>query len=333
MNSFGRLFRISIYGESHSSALGIVIDGCPPGLRINSEELSQMIINRQPKSKGTTSRIEKDFPKFLSGILNNVTTGAPINILFENNNIISKDYTFVKSTPRPGHSDFVANRKYFSFNDYRGGGAFSGRMTLAIVAAGAIAKLLIGNIQIKASIISIHGNKNIDEEMDKSIELNDSVGGIVECRTSGVPIGFGEPHFDSFESVLSHLVFSIPGIIGIEFGAGFNGVSSMYGSEFNDRYINSEGHTASNNSGGINGGITNGNEIIFRVAVKPTSSIYCKQETYNFSSDQITELEIKGRHDTCIALRVKPIIEAVTAIVLADFYLIRNSQISFQKQL
>lgn len=328
MNSFGRIFRLSIYGESHSSVLGIIIDGCPAGIEIDKVELIRLISERKAGALGTTKRIESDEANFLTGVFNNRTTGSPINIMFNNNNTNSKDYSFVKDTPRPGHADLVATQKYFSYNDYRGGGAFSGRLTLALVAAGAIAKSIISNIKIKASIISLHGQSDLDSAVRDAVNQNNSIGGIIECRAEGTPAGLGEPYFDSFESALSHLIFSIPGVIGIEFGAGFQGVNTMYGSEFNDRYIDSDGRTLTNNCGGINGGITNGNEIVFRVAVKPTSSILKEQNTYNISENKMDTLIVKGRHDTCFALRITPIIEAVTAIVLADFALLRVSQIN-----
>lgn len=326
MNSFGRVFRVSIYGESHSSALGIIVDGCPAGIEINNDCLIQSISERKSGAYGTTKRIENDEPHILTGVFNNRTTGAPINIMFENNNINSKDYSFVNDTPRPGHADFVASKKYFSFNDYRGGGAFSGRLTLGLVAAGWLAKSIISNIKIKAIIVTLHGNSDIDSAVSDAVNGNDSIGGIIECRAEGTTIGLGEPYFDSFESVLSHLVFSIPGVIGIEFGAGFQGVNTMYGSEFNDRFIDSDGRTLTNNCGGINGGITNGNEIVFRVAVKPTSSIPKEQETFNFTESKMEKLSVKGRHDNCFVLRITPIIEAVTAIVLADFTLLKATQ-------
>lgn len=328
MNSFGRIFRISIYGESHSSVLGIIIDGCPAGIEIDINELIHSISERKSGALGTTKRIESDEPHILTGVFNNHTTGAPINIMFNNNNTNSKDYSFVKDTPRPGHADLVATKKYFSYNDYRGGGAFSGRLTLALVAAGAIAKSIISNIKIKASIISLHGQSDLDSAVRDAVNQNNSIGGIIECRAEGTPAGLGEPYFDSFESTLSHLIFSIPGVIGIEFGAGFQGVNTMYGSEYNDRFIDSSGRTLTNNCGGINGGITNGNEIVFRVAVKPTSSISTEQDTFNFTEGKIDKLIVKGRHDTCFALRITPIIEAAAAIVLADFTLIRASQIN-----
>lgn len=324
MNSFGRLFRISIFGESHGESIGVIIDGCPAGIAIQPIDFVKDLERRKPGIKGTTPRKEDDIPQFMSGIFNGFTSGAPISIIFKNENRISSDYSSVKSTPRPGHSDFVADKKFGGFNDYRGGGHFSGRLTLGLVAAGVIAKKILDPINIKAEIIEIGGSKNFEETLGKALKNLDSVGGIIECRVSGLHVGLGEPFFDSVESVLSHLVFSIPAVKGIEFGLGFESAKKN-GSEVNDPYLNDKGLTLSNNAGGINGGISNGNDLVFRIAVKPTSSIGKTQNTFNFSNENMDELNIKGRHDACIALRVPPVLEAVTAIGLADLFLINNA--------
>jgi len=319
MNTFGKIFRLSIFGESHGSCVGITLDGVPCGIEINENDFIDDLLRRKTGKKGTSTRLESDKPEIISGMFNGYTTGAPLTIIFKNINIDSSDYEIIKEFSRPGHSDFTASRKFDGFNDYRGGGHFSGRLTLPLVAAGVVAKKIIPNIKISAKIISLKGEKNIDEIINKTIEKKDSVGGIIECRASEIPVGFGEPFFDSVESVISHLVFSIPGIKGIEFGAGF-AAASMYGSQHNDMFENSEGKTKTNNSGGISGGITNGNELIFRVTVKPTPSIGLPQKSFNFKTNKIEEFEISGRHDICFALRLPVVIEAVTAIVLADFF-------------
>ncbi len=326
MNSFGRIFRIGIFGESHGKGVGISIDGCPAGIPLCESDFTTDLNRRKAGAKGTTPRIEADSPNILSGVFKGYTTGAPIVILFENNNTKSKDYSNLLSTPRPGHADFVAQQKYNGFNDYTGGGHFSGRLTLGLVVAGVIAKKIVKDININAELIEIGGSTNQTAILEKAIAQHDSVGGVVECIASNMPIGLGEPFFDSVESVIAHLAFSIPAIKGIEFGAGFN-AAKMYGSEHNDKFIDESGKTATNNAGGINGGITNGNNLIFRVAVKPTSSIGKKQNTFNFSNNKKEELQIKGRHDACIALRVPVVVEAITAIALADFMLIRKSQL------
>ena len=320
MNTFGNKYKISIFGESHGKKLGVVIDACPAGISLSEQDFEKDLLRRKSGAKGTTPRIENDKPEILSGIFNGKTTGAPIAILFTNENTNSKDYSDVVNHPRPSHADFVAEKKYDGFQDYRGGGHFSGRITLTLVAAGVVAKKIFKNIEINAKITELAGNKNIDEALDNAIKQNDSIGGIVECRANNIPVGLGEPFFNSVESQISHLAFSVPGIKGIEFGAGFEG-TKMFGSEFNDNIINRNGKTETNNSGGINGGITNGNELVFRVAVRPTASISKPQQTFNHDTQQIEELTIKGRHDVCIALRVPVIIEAITAIALADFSL------------
>lgn len=330
MNMFGRLFRVSVFGESHGECVGAVVDGCPAGLAISAEDMLPDLARRKSGAKGTTQRTEEDIPKIMSGIFNGKTTGAPILILFDNQNADSSAYEKMKNIPRPGHADFVARAKFGGFNDYRGGGHFSGRLTLGLVAAGAIAKKIIKPIAIEAKLIEVWGKTNINETVEDAMKDNDSVGGIVECRVDGVPIGLGEPFFDSVESLISHAMFSIPAVKGIEFGAGFK-CARMRGSECNDSIVDAlSGKTKTNNAGGINGGITNGNELVFRVAVKPTSSIAKKQETVNLETGntmpetQNAELAISGRHDACIALRVPVVVEAITAIVLADLMVLEQ---------
>ncbi|GAB1370069.1 chorismate synthase [Candidatus Kapaibacterium sp.] len=322
MNSFGRIFRVHIFGESHGECVGILIDGCPPGLSLSENDFKEPLIKRNPKIKGTTPRKEKDEILLKTGIFNGFTTGAPILIEVPNKNINSKDYDFVKSTPRPGHADFVASQKYYGFNDYRGGGHFSGRLTTSLVIAGVIAKKIIPKIVIESRLISVGGSDEIEKTIDNALKYGDSVGGIVECTAKNVPLGLGEPFFDSLESLISHMVFSIPAIKGIEFGSGFNS-ACMNGSEHNDLIIDKSGKTATNNSGGINGGISNGNDLVFRVAVKPSSSISVTQSTLNFETNEKQNLKIIGRHDICIALRVPVVLESVLSIVLADLNLIR----------
>jgi len=361
MNSFGKNFRITIFGESHSPLIGITVDGCPAGISISEQDFYEDLKRRKPLQFGTTERKEDDFPQIISGVFNGKTTGAAITVLFENKNVKSEDYS--AEIIRPSHSDFVAKQKYFGFNDFRGGGIFSGRMTVGIVAAGVIAKKIIPEIKFESSIISIggiyshlaHRHCGLDpqspDSCDESFYGNikrlrvkptmtdtvsddilqlleevskdgDSLGGVIECTVKNVPVGFGEPFFDSLESMISHLIFSIPGIKGIEFGAGFS-ISEMRGSEANDCFLNEFGKTKTNNSGGINAGISNGNDIVFRVAIRPTVSINKEQETYNFSTKQIEKLKINGRNDICFALRTPVIIEAATAVVLADCCLIK----------
>lgn len=355
MDTFGRKFRVSIFGESHGDGIGVVLDGVQPGISLQKEDFTEDILRRKSGPKGTTLRIEADEPEILSGVFNGYTTGAPLAIIFRNQNTKSGDYKLFNDMPRPGHADYTASVKWLDFNDPRGGGHFSGRLTLPIVAAGVIAKKMCV-CSIKARILEVGGVSREDalktltqeeiggvdtellspsliwkEVLNKVILEKDSVGGVVECRVDGVPAGVGEPFFDSVESLVSHAIFAIPGVRGIEFGDGFQ-AARMKGSEHNDPFDCVGGddvcacwskdpevcHPSKNGAGGVNGGITNGNPIVFRVAFKPTSSIGKAQETFNFTTGKMETLEIPGRHDACFALRTPPVVEAMTAIVLAD---------------
>ncbi len=321
MNSFGRKFRVTIFGESHGAFLGISIDGCPAGIAINEACFMTDINRRKAGASGTTPRLEEDKPTIVSGVFNGYSTGAPITILFANENVRSTDYEAIKQTPRPGHADFVLDKKFNGFNDYRGGGYSSGRLTLALVAAGVIAKKILAPAIVTAHLSEAGGNTDIESAIATAIENQDSIGGIVRCAVVGLPASLGEPFFDSAESVISHLVFSIPAVKGISFGAGFAAVK-MTGSQHNDAIVDAEGTTKSNFSGGINGGISNGNELYFDVAVKPTSSTPRSQQTWNKETQSVEEFTIKGRHDLCVALRVPVVVEAATAIALADLKLL-----------
>ncbi len=321
MNSFGRMFRVTIYGESHGPSLGIIVDGCPSGIFLQETDLEQDIERRNPRIAGTTTRKELDRAKFLSGVFEGHTTGSPIHVLFENKDIDPGVYEAIKDVPRPGHADFTAGVKFGGFQDYRGGGHFSGRLTLGIVAAGVIAKKILAPLSIHARIVEAGGSTEIAKAIATAEKQQDSIGGIVECLCQGIPAGLGEPFFDSVESLLSHILFAIPAVKGVEFGAGFRS-ARMTGTEHNDQIQDIDGTTETNHSGGINGGISNGNPILFRVAVKPTPSIPQKQRSVNLKTGQQTEFVVKGRHDTCIALRMPVIVEAATAIVLADLILL-----------
>jgi len=301
--------------------VGILIDGCPAGLSLGPEDLLADIERRKGgQQPGTTPRIEEDLPNFKSGLFQGKTTGAPLLICFDNKNTRSSDYEKQRSIPRPGHADFVAAKKFGGFEDYRGSGHFSGRLTLPLVAAGAIAKKLLGSVQIAATLTEVGGYADIEKGIAYAIAQKDSVGGIVECRVSGLAVGLGGPFFDATESLLAHAVFAVPAIRGIEFGTGF-AAARLLGSQHNDAIEDAKGTTRTNHAGGIVGGLTNGNELVFRVAVKPTSSTPQEQRSLNTSSGQQEEFIIKGRHDLCIALRVPVVIEAVTALVLADLLL------------
>lgn len=332
MDSFGRIFKVHIFGESHGESVGLIIDGCPAGLTLTHEDFIADIERRKGgQQKGTTPRKEDDIPLFKSGVFNGKTTGAPIAILFENKNTRSGDYEKQRAVPRPGHADFVANKKFGGHEDFRGGGHFSGRLTVCLVAAGVVAKKLLNReesvvkpgITVNATILQIGGETDLEKGLQKAIDAKDSIGGIVECRVSNLPVGLGEPFFDSVESVLSHAVFAIPAVRGIEFGTGFP-AAAMFGSEHNDAIETINGKTSTNHAGGVVGGITNGNEMVFRIAIKPTSSTPKEQNTLNWESGGIEPFSVKGRHDLCIALRVPVVLEAVTAFVLADLLLLEQ---------
>jgi len=333
MNSFGRIFRVSIFGESHGESAGINIDGCPAGLSLSAEDFLEDIERRKGGTqKGTTPRKEDDLPIFKSGVFNGKTTGAPITILFENKNTRSGDYEKQRAVPRPGHADFVAHAKFGGYEDFRGGGHFSGRLTVCLVAAGVIAKKLLlqvnpaskyEGIKVAATILEIGGETDLDKGLQKAIDAKDSIGGIVECRANGLPVGLGEPFFDSVESVISHAVFAIPAIRGVEFGTGF-AAARMFGADHNDAIEDKSGKTRTNHAGGVVGGISNGNELVFRIAVKPTSSTPKEQQTYNWETGGVESFSVKGRHDLCIALRVPVVLEAVTALVLVDLLMLEQ---------
>ncbi|GHT12111.1 chorismate synthase [Bacteroidia bacterium] len=322
MNTLGTIFRVSIFGESHGNAIGVCIDGCPAGIALTANDFEADIQRRKSGAKGTTARHEADTPMLLSGVCNQKTTGAPLTIVFNNDNTRSGDYAQLAQHPRPSHSDFVATQKFGGNADVRGGGHFSGRLTLPLVAAGVVAQKIIPQVHIAAQLIEVGGQKygEHNDVLAAAIAKGDSLGGVVECRVQDAPIGWGSPFFNSLESLISHAVFAIPGVRGIEFGTGF-AAAKMQGSTHNDLIIDELGHTQTNHAGGIVGGIANGNEIVFRVAFKPTASISLPQPTYNFAAQQVETLRIKGRHDACFALRTPVVVEAAAAIVLADLSL------------
>lgn len=333
MNTFGKNFRVSIFGESHGECIGVVLDGVPAGMEISEDDFLKDIDRRRSGAKGTTPRKESDTPHIVSGVYNSHATGAPLTILFYNENTRSEDYSEFSAIPRPGHADFSAGERFGLWNDPRGGGHFSGRLTLPVVAAGVVAKKMLSYIgepeedmscrepRIQAEIVELGGLKDKagwENALDVAIKDGDSLGAVVQCSAQ-MPAGLGEPFWNSVESLISHAVFSIPGVRGIEFGDGF-AAAAMRGSEHNDPF-GPDGLPAKNGSGGVNGGITDGAPITFRVAFKPTSSISKEQRTLNFETGEIETLKCKGRHDVCFALRTPVIVEAMTAIVLADLVL------------
>lgn len=348
-NTFGNKLTVTIFGESHGECVGALLDGVPAGIKVDEDFIKSQLSLRRPSGDISTPRAEKDNFSIKSGVFENFTTGAPICIIIENNDTRSKDYSEVCDIARPSHADLTAFYKYEGFNDYRGGGHFSGRLTAAVVAAGAV---LLPYLKEKGILVGTH-IKSVGDICDRNFgdiasdikRLNsldfavldgekagqmiekirevrlegDSIGGVLETAIIGLPIGVGEPFFDSLESMLSHALFSIPAVKGVEFGAGFD-ISKMTGSAANDRYFYEDGllKTKTNNAGGINGGISNGQPIIVRTAMRPTPTISKEQNTVNFKTKQNTVLKGKGRHDPCVVHRARVVADSMVAIVLAD---------------
>jgi chorismate synthase len=298
------------------------MDGVPAGLPLAPGDFEADLARRRGGSApGTTPRKEADVPLLKSGLFQGKTTGAPLLILFENASADPSAYEALRHTPRPGHADWVASQKFGGFADPRGGGHFSGRLTAGLVAAGVLAKRLLLPATAHAEVVEAGGKRDVHAAVAAALAEGDSVGGLVECRVTGLPPGLGEPFFDSAESLLAHAAFSIPAIKGIEFGDGF-ALARMRGSESNDSLLDASGRTATHHAGGIHGGLTDGNEVHFRVAVKPTSSISKPQQTVDLRTGEPADISVRGRHDACIALRVPPVIEAATALVFADLLMV-----------
>lgn len=343
MNTFGRKFRVSVFGESHGESIGVVLDGVPAGLELSAGDFTEDINRRRSGMQGTTPRKEEDLPQIVSGVYDGHTTGAPLTIMFRNQEFHSDDYSLFTDIPRPGHADLAAAARWDECNDPRGSGHFSGRLTLPVVAAGVVAKKILSDATflddirfsgVHARIVELGGIPECSsdctdgqlpplwtEAVDIAMAEGDSLGAVIECVVPDIALGYGEPFWDSVESMISHAVFSIPGVRGIEFGDGF-AASGMKGSQHNDP-IGSDGIPIKNGAGGVNGGLTNGAPIVFRVAFKPTSSIRKGQTTYNFAKSCMDVLEVSGRHDVCFALRTPVVVEAMTAIALADLVLCR----------
>ncbi len=357
-NSIGKAFTVTTFGESHGKVVGIVIDGCPPGLPLGEADFQEELDRRIPaEPKIVSARIEKDAAKVLSGVFNGYTTGAPIAITVENKETRSSDYEAMKDLPRPGHSDYPARIRYGGFNDYRGGGRFSGRVTVALIIAGVVAKKLLGryNVDVLAytkSIGHIRSEKvftpaeirknryaaatrcpdlacaqRMEDAIVEAKESGDSLGGVVECLALNMPVGVGDPLFDSLDADLAKVIFSIPAVKGVEFGAGFQS-AQLRGSENNDAFLTKGGRvvTATENAGGILGGLSSGMPIVIRVAIKPTPSIAKEQQTVDLSSIKNAQIAVKGRHDPCVVPKAVPAIEAAVAVTLVD-HLIRSGEI------
>lgn len=326
MNGFGKLFKVNIYGESHNASVGVLIDGIPAGIRLEETDFEIDLLARKPQKPSQTSRVESDKPIIESGLFNGYTTGTPMLIRFENNNTKSHDYKNLVTQPRPGHADFVMSQKYNGFNDYRGGGHTSGRLTVGIVAAGVIAKK-ITNFEFETKLVKL-GNltemSKKEEYLNEIVANKDSIGGIVQITVKNVPIGLGEPYFYSVESAISQILYSIGAVKGVSFGIGFDGCG-LLGSEYNDMIVDANGKTNTNNNGGINGGVSNGNDIVVNVFVKPTPSIYKEQHTFNFETNEVSPLEIKGRHDSAIVERAMIVLENAVAIALCDLHFLKKA--------
>ncbi|MBR6651463.1 MAG: chorismate synthase [Clostridia bacterium] len=348
-NTFGNNVSVTLFGESHGAAIGAVVDGLPAGIPVSEDFICHQLSLRRPIGKISTPRREADKFHILSGVYNGYTTGTSIAIVIENTNTHSSDYSDMRSIARPGHADYTAYCKYKGYEDYRGGGHFSGRITAALVAAGAVILSALKNkgITIGTHIKSVHGvcdrsfgnieedilaladkefavlDESVEEQMKdeitKAADQGDSVGGVLESAICGLTAGVGEPWFDTLEGCLSHILFSVPAIKGVEFGAGFD-ISNMYGSEANDClcFDGEKVITKTNNNGGINGGITNGMPVVFRCAVKPTPTIFKEQETVDFKTNENTVISPRGRHDPCIVHRARVVVDSVAAIAVCD---------------
>ena len=354
-NTFGNNLKITVFGESHGPYIGITIDGLSAGVAIDDNFINVCLAKRRPSASYETKRVEADNYQIISGVFNGYSTGSPLTIIISNENTKSGDYSELKVKPRPGHADYVAEAKYAGFQDYRGGGHFSGRITAAIVAGGAIVLSSLEKLGIKigSHILSVGGvsdrkfiqssddvdlinskdfpvftnQDKIEEKMKEVAEYGDSIGGVIETMITGLPVGLGAPMFDSLESSISHAMFSIGAIKGVEFGEGFN-FANLKGSEANDAFevVDNKVGTKTNHNGGVNGGISNGMPVVFNVAVKPTPSIAKEQETVNLENCSNDTLVIKGRHDPAIIRRVNVVIRCMTAFVVADALIARYGE-------
>ena len=322
-NSFGDRLRVTIFGASHAAEVGIVVEGVPYGIRLTPDIFAADLERRRPQLRGETPRKEEDIPTVEGLDAEGRTTGDKVRIVFRNANTRSGDYSRFEHHPRPSHADLVQRRKYGAEYDISGGGMASGRMTVALVAAGVVAKQILRDVHFCTELVEVGGvadSAQFEQIIEVARNAGDSVGGVIRCSVSGIDPSLGEPFFDSVESVMSHLLFAIPGVKGVAFGDGFEGAAKR-GSERNDMIVDASGRTATNNEGGINGGITNGNDIVVRVAIKPTPSIAREQQTFDFERGEVVPLLIGGRHDACIARRAVVVVEAMVALALAELKL------------
>jgi len=320
MNTIGTLFRVELFGESHGPAVGAIIDGIPAGLNLSADDFAGDLARRRAGAEGTTPRVEADVPELLSGLYEGHTTGTPVCVIFRNTDTRSGDYSLFAAMPRPGHADYTARIRYGGYSDPRGSGHFSGRVTAGLVAAGVVAKKVLASVSFCTTILKAGGREDIAAAVREASDDGDSIGALVELRVAGLRAGLGEPFFGAVESLVAQALFAVPAVRGVEFGDGF-AAAAMRGSQHNDPIVAPDGRTAKNGSGGINGGITNGNELVIRVAMKPASSIKKTQKTWNFQTGAMDELSAPGRHDACIALRAAVVLEAALAVTLADLEL------------
>lgn len=326
MNTFGKLFKVTIYGASHESQIGVIVDGMPSGILFDDRLIASDLTKRRPQGIATTPRIENDLFEVTSGVFNGYTTGSSIHVSIKNENKRSQDYDHLKDNQRPGHADFVAYHKYHGFADYRGGGIFSGRVTSALVVAGAIAKMILP-FAFSSKLIQVGTCKNmamLDQYLEEVVQEGDSVGGLVKLKVDHVPIGLGEHFFGKVESILGQLLFAVPSVKGVTFGK-IHHHYDLKGSVFNEPILNEKGLQEHNYAGGIHGGITNGNPIEVTCFIKPTPSISKPQQTFNVKNQSISDLHIKGRHDVAHIKRIRIVLENVMAIGLADLYLIHKA--------
>lgn len=320
MNAIGTLFRVQLFGESHGPAVGVVVDGVPAGLPIVPDDFEPDLARRRAGAPGTTPRAEADVPELLSGVYRGRTTGTPLCAAFRNADARPADYELFAAMPRPGHADWVSRIRYAGYADPRGSGHFSGRLTVGLVAAGVVAKKVLQGASFGARVAEAGGRGDVDAAIAEAAADGDSVGAIVELRVAGLRAGLGEPFFGALESMAAAALFAVPGVRGVEFGDGF-AAARMRGSEHNDPIVAPDGTTSKNGAGGVNGGVSNGNELVVRVAMKPTSTIAKSQRAWDFDRGAVGELSAPGRHDACIAVRGAVALEAALAIVLADLEL------------
>ncbi len=326
MNSFGQLFKISLFGESHGNSIGVLIDGMPPGIKVDVDLIKSDLLKRRPSKLYETPRVEEDEFFIESGVYQGLTVGTPILVRILNKSYNSETYLKYKTHHRPSQSDFVLKNKFKGFHNLPGSGHFSGRITTCLVVAGAFAKMVLKNVEIKTSVTQVGTLTNLeelDQYLSEIIKSKETVGAHLTTTVSGVEVGLGEPFFYGIESVISQILFSIPSIKGVSFGAGFKAVE-LLGSDYVDKIINKDGQTITNNSGGINRGITNGNDLVINTVTRPISSFKKGIETFNFETEKIEELKVSGSHDVFIGNRIKVIIENAIMIALLDLYLINK---------